>query len=351
MAQVVITSLHANSTSIGPSSLFHTTLQNSGPIVQFWFEGEILDKSGTQVLAFNTTPQQLAAGVSTFNAGDLRMRTFSYASTSVGRIAQQYQRLPGGNYHFCLKCRTSGEGDDELCEDIEVDEFLTLDLVHPWNKATIDELRPTLTWALTSSGPPRLDQGVRLVLVPLKEKATPAQALAAERPLFMLPDVKERAVPYPAGMPDLVPGQCYAWQVERVDGPRVLERSEPWGFCVRIVNDPIADRYVRLEDIEPGSLHRVIDERVHFRYDEAYASETLRCTVHQRGSVLPAPVMARTGEKEDVKRSAGDATPRSIGMNLYEFDLTNYSLAPGTYTLLVQNEKGRSFPLHFLIER
>jgi len=108
-------------------------------------------------------------------------------------------------------------------------------------------------------------------------------------------------------------------------------------------------KYVRLEDIQPGSVYNVLDDRIYFRYDEAYASKELTCWVYKKSDALedvtPAP------DKEINSAAGAGNSPKSIGMNLYAFDLSSHVLRPGYYTLVVKNEKNRSFILPFHIDR
>lgn len=349
-AQVTFQSAVLENNLIGPKTLFRATLLNTGPECELWLEGDVRTRTGETVLSFKADPVRLASGVHSIAAADVVMRSFSYGASATARAAQQYQRLPGGDYRYCLRLRApQSEAMDEYCDALEVDEFLFLDLVQPWNKDTIDETRPALTWSISGSGPSVQTADVRLVLVPMDKGRGPAQAIAAERPFFILPHVTDRTVPYPVGVNDLERGRCYAWQVERLQDGRVLDRSEPWGFCVRQRVEPVANKYVMLDDIQPGSVYNVTDDKIYFRYDEAYASKDLTCTVLKKGvvleSVAPAPDKGMTAAADQGN------SPKSIGVNLYAFDLTGHGLRPGYYTLVVKNEKSRSFILPFHIDR
>lgn len=345
--QLVINSIQLNTTLISPSTLFHTILSNPGSNTRFWLEGDLVDSKGEPVLSFQTVPLDIATGTRTYQASDLAMRAYRYGTSETARSTQLFQRLPNGTYTFCLKLRSDNEGEDRLCENEIVDEFLMLDLVHPWNRDTIEETRPTLTWSLSSSGAPTSD--ARLVVSPLPTDRTPAQAMAAERPHFLVPNVSPGPIPYPAGLPDLERGKCYAWQVEVVDGNRVKDRSEPWGFCVS-KNDPVEPlKYVKIKDLAPGSIYHVVDGKIYFRYDEQYASTTLTCQIFDRSGVSRIASPVSEEERQSTPNRSG--TPRSVGVNLYELDITSSQLKPGIYTLVISDEKGHHSPLQFQVSR
>lgn len=340
--QLSIISVHLNTTLISPSTLFSTILSNTGSNSRFWLEGDLIDSQGESVLSFQTIPLDMATGTRTYQASDLAMRTYRYAASETGRNTQVFQRLPNGTYTFCLKLRSDSEGEDRLCENELVDEFLVLDLIHPWNRDTIEETRPTLTWSLSSSGAP--NAAARLVVSPMPNDRTPTQAMAAERPHFMVPNVSPGPIPYPAGLPDLERGKCYAWQVEVVDGDRVKDRSEPWGFCVRSNQRDPSQKFVLLDGNDLAN-HSAIDDVLYFRFDEQYHATAITCSVVDEKGVTHYPIADKMG-KDHEGRGA-----KSIGPNLYSFDLNPYRLTTGNYSLVVRDEKARSNRIRFCIDR
>jgi len=342
--QVLIHTVDVSPTLIGPKSLFRAAIHNAGDAAYVRIEGDLLDKSGTPVLSFLSAPRSIETGSHTISAEDLVMRSFVYASSTAGRIAQQFQRLPGGTYRFCLRVRTDTEGDDEWCGSLDVEDFVMLDLVHPWNKDTIPEVRPTLMWMMTSSTPYMNDAPVRLVVTSMPKGRTPAQSISAERPLFVLPSISDRSVPFPAGVADLVPGQCYAWQVERSDGNRVLERSEPWGFCVALEPLPIVQKYIDIDGERTNAIHEPIDRRLFFRINEQYASTLIRCRIISDSRKITRPVPLRVQGDEVVQEL------KQIDLNHYELDLSGLALEPGYYQISVLDEKDREHVVKIRIQ-
>lgn len=345
-AQVLIQNVRLETNQIGPKSLFYGTVQNTGNLVQLWFEGELTATNGQMVVAFRTEPITLATGVKTISSSELVMRTFTYGSSDGGRIARLFQRLPGGSYRYCIRARTNSEGEDQFCDGVDVEEYITLDLVHPWDKDTIDEVRPTLMWTMNGLNPSMSTSDVRLVLAPMSGSQNPAQTIASERPLFIIPKLNDRSVPYPAGVQDLDRGKCYAWQVERTIDGRVMDRSEPWGFCVRKPVEQIAAKYIRLDHPVPGMIYDAVDQRIYFRYDEPYASSRMECSIYDSSKgqhIVP-----------EVKNEGGTLVAndgRSVGANLFELDLQPYGLGAGSYELRVKDGKGTTHTLLFRIKR
>ncbi|MFT3884714.1 MAG: hypothetical protein QM724_04580 [Flavobacteriales bacterium] len=316
-------------------------LQNTGSALRAELMGEVKDGKGGMTLAFHSAAFTLPSGVSSISASMVEMASYIYGGTEAGRMAQQFQRLPEGHYSYCFRLiGASGERQDEYCDALEVEAMLYLDLVQPWDGDTIEELRPPLHWMLSGDPASVAQADVRLVLVPDPQKKNAAQALASERPVFMVPHVQERVLAYPGGVPDLERGKCYAWQAERMKGAQVVDRSEPWSFCVRSLPVTLPNKYVHLGHTLPGSIYEVVDGRIHFRYDEAYASTRLDCIIHdERGEQVRPEV------RTDVPDGAVDG--RAVGVNVYELDLAPYHLGNGYYDLVVRDEKQRVYTLKF----
>lgn len=346
IAQVTIQSATIEPTLISPQTFFQVALHNMGPAVVASLEGELQTRSGEAVLSFRSEPFRLAGGGGIFSASEFRMQQFSYGPGEAGRAAQRFQRLADGEYRYCIRLHApQSEGGDAYCDMLSVETFLHLGLVNPWDGDTLEQTRPALTWMMAGPGPTLATADIRIVLVPQRAGQSAAQALSAERPVFMVPHVKERTLPYPFGVAGLEPGQCYAWQAERVVGSRVTDRSEPWGFCVRKHVEPLPNKYVRLDRVEPGAVYEAADRRIYFRYDEPYASAQVDCSIldERGGHVRP--------QLQDDAGAAAEMGVRSVGVNLYELDLQPYGLKPGYYDLVVRNEKGRARTMKFHVPR
>lgn len=342
--QVTFQHAAVQETQVSPTTFLTVTIHNAGVPEDMRFEGEVLASSGELVLSFASDPVRVPAGISTLGSGQLNMRRFNYGGGELGRHVQLLHRLADGRYRYCVRMISRvAEVNDDFCEDINVEDLLFLDLVMPWDGDTIDDVRPALTWTW-SGGSPKVPDGIRAVLVPKASGSTAAQAIASARPLFMVPDVRERTVAFPPGIEALERGRCYAWQVERLKEGRVLDRTAPWGFCVRAHKEPVHNKYADLSKGDPSGLYQAVDERIYFRYDEPYTSSRLTCMIHGQAGEQAGPKPGIDG--------LGDAAAglRVIDVNLYELDLSGYSLKPGRYELVVRDEKGRARKLRFEVK-
>lgn len=342
-AQVMIANVNMDPNAISESTLFTMDLTNTGAVTELTVRGELREKDGPVAVQFVTAPFNCGVGHSRITSSMLRMRSFQYGNSNAAASARTMHRLPAGAYTFCVELLEGNETADKTCEPVEAEDFIALDLVHPWNGDTIEEVRPALTWMVTGALTGAEVKDTRLVLVPLPDKQRAQQALASERPFFAV-DEPARVLAYPAGMPDLQRGKCYAWQVERTQQGRVLDRSEGWSFCVRKNETPVAMKYVRLEDLKPSFVYQVVDEWVYFRYEEAYKGEALTCWVER-----PDGRKYVTGPSKEMSETRAEVGSKSVGLNLFEIDLGPLQLGSGMYLFKVRNEKQRVFELQINI--
>lgn len=337
-AQVSIDHATINEFAIGPTTLFRASITNSGPPVSVVLAGELHARSGGGILTFSSAPLLLNSGHRDLSASELTMEAFRFGPTEVGQAVAQDHRLTAGSYGFCLRvARSSGtELGDEYCDEMAVDDVLFMDPVWPMDRDTIDELRPVLSWSISSRALPP-GQMARAVLVPC-EDGNAARALARSRPIYSIDGVAPPMVIYPEGAPSLLPGTSYAWQIERSVGGIVIDRTEPWVFHVRKNVLPPENKYVDLLRASPNTVYEVRDKKIFFRYDRAYAGTGLNCAIHdERGAMqVAAPLVDGQG-----------SGPTSKGLGLYMLDLRPYGLRQGYYQLVVTDEKEGVYTLKF----
>lgn len=344
-AQVSVQSVEVRETAIAPRTLFRLALMNAGAAVEAVLEGELVSAQGEQVVQFRTQRFRVPPGLQYVRSEDLAMEHFTYGSGRTSSTVRTQKRLPDGRYRYCFRVSsTGGEGGDEYCDVLDVEEFLLLDLVDPWDGDTIEDVRPALTWTLSGTPAAVKDADVRLTLVPCNGDRQAAAALASDRPLFLVPHVRQGMVGYPAGVSDLERGKCYAWQAERMLDGRVVDRSEPWRFCVLDHTPKQPEKYVVLGKDDVREIHEVSDGRIYFRYEEPYTSSTVACTVFG-GSREPMRLDLKDDKEAGADKGAVRTNLRSIGTNLYELDLAPYGLSPGYYQVRVRDEGGRSHSL------
>lgn len=340
--QLTVQQLVLHGEQMAPATFFSSVVHNNGSPRPVSFEGSIRSKSGELVLAFTSQQLMLRSGATQISAATLRFNSYTYGKGPAGRSVQLNNRLPEGDYTFCLRARDAqGEGDDEACESYHMEELLFLDLVSPWNGDSIDETRPTLSWMLTGTAAAVREGRARIIVAPIPHGMSTAQALTGQVPVLIHPETAHRNLAYPPALPDLPRGQCYAWQAERIVQGRVVDRSEPWRFCVRKREEPAPEKYIRLDRLQPGLVHSAVDRRLYLRHDEPYAANELKCLVLGPDGRLLQPSVANDTGPKAVAAGSG------AGINLFEVDLSGYSIGNGVHTLRVLDAKGREYEILF----
>jgi hypothetical protein len=129
--------------------------------------------------------------------------------------------------------------------------------------------------------------------------------------------------------------------VERSSTGLVIDRTEPWSFCIGKAPSRPAAQYIILGDLESDAIHRPVDDMLYFRFDGAFTSDRLTCSVlDSKGERIVAP-----GDVQDHL-----VVQRSPSALLCAFDLSPYGLKAGTYTLVVTDGKGKRDQLRFSIK-
>lgn len=344
--QTQITSALVDGVIFAPTTFLTVSVFHDGPGERASFSGSVSTREGATIVRFRTGEVVLRTGDNVLASVDLALREFSWGSGALALAAQREHRLAGGEYKVCIDGVLGGESLTPYCEPFDVEEVLFLDLTEPWDRDTIDEVRPALYWTLTGSSAPKNDLDLLLTLAPLNEEKSAQRAVGSSVPVFRLPDPSYPLVPYPSGVPSLEPGRCYAWQVSALRRGIIRERSEAWSFCVRKRPTPVDDRYILLRDNSDATIHRVLNERIHFRFDEPYSVWVIHCEVLNAEHTIISP------DASLIVGQGRTVTPnlRNIGVNLYEFDLSSYHLSTGRYELRVKDGKDRERSILFSIE-
>ena len=250
-------------------------------------------------------------------------------------------RLIPGLYELCVRITNDPamEESDSFCEEVEVEDYGTLDLVYPWDGDTIEDDRPVLSWTRLDGKPSAsVPAGYRLVLVEMRPGMDANASMQVGRPLFIAPGLTSYFVPYPNGVPSLVAGKCYAWEVQRTSGASISDRTGPWSFCLRKEDAPTPNKYVDLTGHGRIAQYEVVDDHVYFRVDEPYASHELQCVVLNSDGSAMHPDGAIASER-------GRPALKSAGVNLYDLDLSTYHLPRGNFELVVKDAKKKEYRL------
>lgn len=345
MAQVDVVSLDPDPYSIRSNNLFFGTLQNSGNAGKVILEVTIATSDGRLVIAGTSAPIHLNAGMVQVQSLGASINSTKYGSNGSAKHMQSFGMLPSGIYDYCLEVipYSDIESGDQDCERMFSEALTAMDLVYPMDGDTIMETRPTLTWTTTELVLDNPELEFSLSLVEAKGDRDPYAALATEQPIIQLPRVQGLTIPYPMDAEALVPGRSYAWQISKTVAGQVVDETEAWKFTIYKEHIPAPMKYVRIDRQHPGSYYRPVDNRIYFRFDEVYKGSALSCRIldTKNEEILPQAFNENESGSEDLK---------AIGLNEYEVDLLPYQLGKGIYTLVIRNEKDRTYYLKFILE-
>lgn len=348
MGQVAILSIEVNTDLFKAHSFAALTVMNdAGSPVNAVFSGALVERGGNHgvVADFRTGPVTVGPGTTTLQGGGLHVEAFRYGTSPIARSTSLDGRLAPGLYDLCVRTTLipAIEEAADYCEPVEVEDLGTMDLVSPWDGDTIEDDRPVLSWTRLDRNPsPIVPAGHRLVLVEMRTGMDANAALQMGQPLFIVPELKNYFVPHPNGVPSLVAGKCYAWEVQRTSGSTISDRTGPWHFCVRKEVAPRPNKYVDLTGHGRTPQYEVVDDHVYFRVDEPYDTHELQC-------VLLTTAGETLLQDGSVSTERGRAEPKNAGVNLYDLDLSIYHLPPGYYDLVVRDAKKKEYRLNLHI--
>ena len=342
-AQVAIMSVQVTPDSYTASGFAAITVVNSGAApVSAVINGVLTERGKSEVVAdFRTARLTLPPGTIVLQGSTLRVEAFRFGTSPIARSVAIDGRLIPGLYELCVRITNDPamEESDSFCEEVEVEDYGTLDLVYPWDGDTIEDDRPVLSWTRLDGKPSAsVPAGYRLVLVEMRPGMDANASMQVGRPLFIAPGLTSYFVPYPNGVPSLVAGKCYAWEVQRTSGASISDRTGPWSFCLRKEDAPTPNKYVDLTGHGRIAQYEVVDDHVYFRVDEPYASHELQCVVLNSDGSAMHPDGAIASER-------GRPALKSAGVNLYDLDLSTYHLPRGNFELVVKDAKKKEYRL------
>lgn len=345
-AQVTISSTLFSTAFVNESEICRISLINSGESVTVFIRAELTNADLEKVLYIETQSFLLPAGFVNINPQDLSFSEVVYGISDQSNYIKTSQKLPSGFFQYCVEVvvQKDGVAGDNMCEEIHSEDNGFLFLVSPEDESVIETQFPMLIWmhsepfsVLTSK------DWFRLILVALDEEESAQSGITTKAPLFYVNKVWTHSVQYPADAPDLIPGNRYGWQVQRISNEFIIERTEAWSFTYLKPKLPVEKRYVKLKRSLDSGFYTVTDEKVFFRFDEKYHSSQIACVIKSFGAETQLANSENTIYQDEVNY-------KENGYNAFELDLEPLNLKPGFYILEVNNEKDQTFKLKLLIE-
>lgn len=343
--QASIVSAAVSEFNITPKSLLEVNIMNSGGDLQVTMEAKILSNQNEVLMSVTTKPFHIHKGVNIVSQLNVGIVSVFYAANTQGTYIKNAHALPSGKYHYCASIN-GVDVSDQMCQDMEAESSAFLFLVSPPDKEEIETKNPMLIW--THSEPFSLNNQTdyyRIIVTDLHQGQSAEAAVNTNIPIYMKNFLGSHQVQYPIDAKELQQGKEYAWQVQKISGGTIVNKTEAWQFKLKppvIIKD---NKYATLKEELDGSYYTVENNKLFFSIQERYySSGKIKCRIlnDQKKEIEPPAPANEINKKELSYKSNGD--------NRYMINIDELGLKKGFYVLEVTNEKTQKFYLKFLVQ-
>lgn len=303
----------------------------------------VTEEKAGRLCEINIPVVQVRRGLNMFNRALLNGAQMKFASNRFGGVVRQTGRLPQGEYEYCFELTPLEEKQGvqdfyENCFHSNLEPLSPLLLVDPVDEEKICNQKPSFIWQPPM--PVDLKARYRIVVVELKEKQTPVEALSFNLPIINAGELNMPRINYPLNIPPLEKGKTYAWQVLYGIDNMLVTRSEIWTFkidCEEGKKGEPGDSYRELKSEITGDFY-VARQVLRFALNNPYAEGELDYTIHHLKSGKPVQHLPK------MKLLAGQ--------NKYELDLTVFRsfINDENYQLTVRLPNGQYQYLRFIYQ-
>jgi hypothetical protein len=220
------------------------------------------EKNSGNVLKIRTANFNLAQGVNSIPRGAVKFSDIQFPNSPLSVIIRHDNNFPAGDYEYCFTLNLTGNNvsmPEEQCYNYELLPIAEMHLIEPFDRDTLCNKRPTLSWQPLIPGIP--GSSYQLVLSEIKKGQNAVEALNYNLPVVNQNHIGGPILPYPSIARELEEGKTYAWQVSAYKNQTVLVRSEVWTFtahCEETKKPPVAlgdDGYREIEDLLKGNYY------------------------------------------------------------------------------------------------
>jgi len=330
--------------NVNPRGLLDVSIMNNKEAVQVVMEAKIISAQNGVIMDVVSAPFLLKKGMIVTSQMSINVVSVSYGSNDQGNFLKTSHTLPSGKYSYCAFIKAT-DVNDEYCTDLESDNSAFLFLVYPPDKDVIDTKNPVLVW--THSDPFSANsqsEFYRMLVVDLKKDQSPEAAVNTNVPVYMKNYLTSHQVQYPIDAKELQAGNSYAWQIQKISGGAISNKTEAWEFKLKAPEPVKENKYAVMKKTLDASFYLAENNKIYFRFDEGYASNDLHYKIlDEKQQVVSA--QKSTGKGDRVKMDVV-----KTGYNQFMIDLSEYKIGSGLYVLEVTNEKKELYKLKFSAE-
>ncbi len=323
------------------SQLWNLSVSNTGTgTVQARIDLEMKDIQTHQTAlsamsgSFNVPP-----GVRTVQMQLLEPIIYNYGP---GMVADRSANgiLPVGKYQVCYQLiLTSGETQTAVaddCGEIEVEPLSPPVLTMPENDSVVSTANPSFTWVPPAPAAMFADLNYDLLISELFDGQSITDAIQKNLPLQQAQGLQQPFFSFPLQGPQLEQGKKYVWQIVARDGQQYGAKSEVWVFRMPDTK-PVATSnnlvYLLMDDksnggsvIAPGVLH------IKYPSSTSIHQATILIKDEKGALLLTAQQEARQGD------------------NYWDIPLNGHFQSKHNYTVIIQNNDGKTSSLAFTIK-
>jgi len=218
----------------------------------------------------------------------------------------------------------------------------SITLVHPYDKDTIETVYPVFSWFGTDLTDPRGDIQYTFTLVELSDDQSANAGLIVNTPLIKIENIQGSQFSYPFDAPDLKYNNRYGWRLQKKSNGIIVSESEAWEFIL-YKNVEVPKKYAVLSSDFNSTIYDVNKKGLYFKLKSRYKSS---------GKLNYKVLNSKSEEMEVVlgkdEKLGKDDELEQTGQDFYFLKTDIYP--QGTYTLIVQDQKGNNYNTRFRIK-
>ncbi len=240
------------------------------------------DKAG-KILDIMTPVFTIVPGNNPIPNAAVKSANIRVGSNSISRFLQKNGFFPQGFYEYSYQVISAISVEEVIVDQNFQQEVLPpapLNLIEPYNEEQICNKKPLLSWQ--PSIPVVAGTMYELLLVEIKERQSPVEALNYNLPVVKQKGIMNPILLYPPSAKELTTGKRYAWQVTAYKDQTVINRSEVWEFKVDCKEETLAiqddNGYRDIEDLFKGNYY-VARGFVKFTINNSHEEQPLKYTI------------------------------------------------------------------------
>lgn len=218
----------------------------------------------------------------------------------------------------------------------------SISLIQPYDKDTIETVYPVFSWYGSDLAVPRGDVQYVFTLVELSSDQSANAGLIVNTPLIRIENIQGFQFSYPFDAPDLKYNRRYGWRLQKKSNGIIVSESESWEFIL-YKKVEIPRKYAVLSTDFNATIYEVNKVGFYFKLKSRYKSNSKMSFKVLNEKLQKMSVVI--GEDEKLTK---DEDLEPTGRDFFFLKTDVYPV--GTYTLIVQDQKGNAYNARFRVK-